>query len=75
MRELLELQPALIHPLAGTLFPTVLPMPDSMLKFWVLDLVHFALSKSALQVEAKASRECLQPRTYWPARLLTRFHT
>ncbi|KAH7106040.1 Symplekin tight junction protein C terminal-domain-containing protein [Auriculariales sp. MPI-PUGE-AT-0066] len=55
VRDLLEFQPAAIHPLVGTLVTTIQTASDSMFKFWMLDLILFALSKSPLSVEAKAT--------------------
>ncbi|EJD43771.1 hypothetical protein AURDEDRAFT_65903 [Auricularia subglabra TFB-10046 SS5] len=61
LRERLELQPGLIHPLCMTLIPTVAGSADSLMKAWVLDLLHYALSRSPLPVDAKAqlAAQCL----------------
>lgn len=56
LRAQLEMQPALIHPLCTMLVSTIVTASDSLMKLWVLDLLHFALSRSTLGVDAKAQR-------------------
>jgi symplekin len=53
LRETLEAQPAPIPLLCGTLIKTVSGGGDSLLKRWVLDLVQFAICRSALSLEAR----------------------
>ncbi|KIJ55664.1 hypothetical protein M422DRAFT_63678 [Sphaerobolus stellatus SS14] len=51
LRESLENQPKHIPILCTTLINTVANAADSLLKRWVLDLLHFGIAKSALSVE------------------------
>ncbi|KZV93110.1 hypothetical protein EXIGLDRAFT_674317 [Exidia glandulosa HHB12029] len=61
LRAQLELQPGLIHPLCTMLVPTIAHAADSLMKHWVLDLLHYALSRSSLPVDAKSqlAAQCL----------------
>lgn len=54
LRESLEAHPSPIPILCTTLVKTVAGAGDSVLKRWVLDLLHFAISGPALSVEARA---------------------
>jgi len=53
LRESLEQHPAPIPILAGTLITIVVNAGDSLLKAWVIDLLHFAICRSTLSVEQK----------------------
>ncbi|KAJ7634117.1 Symplekin tight junction protein C terminal-domain-containing protein [Mycena polygramma] len=53
LRESLELQPAPIPVLVGVLVGQVLNAGDSLLKTWVIDLVHFAICRARLSVEQR----------------------
>ena len=53
LREALELQPAPIPILSQTLIGVVANAGDSLVKRWVLDLVHFAICRSSLTLEVR----------------------
>lgn len=53
LRQSLEQHPAPIRILVGTLIPTTAGGGDSLLKRWVIDLLHFAICRSTLPVEQK----------------------
>ncbi|KAJ7281804.1 Symplekin tight junction protein C terminal-domain-containing protein [Mycena rebaudengoi] len=53
LREALELQPAPITVLVGALIGFVVNAGDSLLKTWVLDLLHFAICRAALSLEQR----------------------
>ncbi|KAJ6493673.1 Symplekin tight junction protein C terminal-domain-containing protein [Mycena vitilis] len=53
LRESLELQPAPIPVLVGVLVGQVVNAGDSLLKTWVIDLVHFAICRARLSVEQR----------------------
>ncbi|KIJ65684.1 hypothetical protein HYDPIDRAFT_131045 [Hydnomerulius pinastri MD-312] len=53
LRESLEAHPAPIPILCTTLIKTVLAAGDSLLKRWVLDLLHFAISRSSLSQDVR----------------------
>lgn len=53
LRESLESQPSPIPILAQTLFSVTVNAGDSLLKRWVLDLVHFAICRSTLTLDQK----------------------
>ena len=56
LRESLEAHPSPIPILCTTLIKTVSGAGDSLLKRWVLDLLHFAICRSALTLEVRTSR-------------------
>ena len=56
LRESLEAHPSPIPILCTTLIKTVSGAGDSLLKRWVLDLLHFAICRSALSLEARTQR-------------------
>ena len=56
LREHLEAHPSPIPVLCTTLIVTVSGAGDSALKRWVLDLLHFAICRSTLSVEARTQR-------------------
>jgi symplekin len=56
LRESLEAHPSPIPILCTTLIKTVSGAGDSLLKRWVLDLLHFAICRSSLTLEVRASR-------------------
>ena len=56
LRESLEAYPNPIPILCTTLIKTVSSSGDSLLKRWVLDLLHFAICRSSLSVEARTQR-------------------
>lgn len=53
LRESLEIQPAPISILVGTLLTIVVNAGDSLLKRWVIDLLQFAICRSTLTLEQK----------------------
>ncbi|KZT10059.1 uncharacterized protein LAESUDRAFT_673791 [Laetiporus sulphureus 93-53] len=53
LRESLEAHPGPIPVLCTTLIKTVSGAGDSLLKRWVIDLLHFAICRSNLSVEAR----------------------
>ncbi|KAF9221332.1 hypothetical protein BS17DRAFT_785211 [Gyrodon lividus] len=53
LRESLEVHPAPIPILCTTLIKTVSGAGDSLLKRWVLDLLHFAIARSSLSQEVR----------------------
>ncbi|KAF9245242.1 Symplekin tight junction protein C terminal-domain-containing protein [Melanogaster broomeanus] len=53
LRESLEAYPAPIPILCTTLIKTVSGAGDSLLKRWVLDLLHFAIARSSLSQEVR----------------------
>ncbi|ESK96439.1 cleavage polyadenylation specificity factor [Moniliophthora roreri MCA 2997] len=53
LRESLEIQPAPIRSLIGTLLSNVVNAADSLLKTWVIDLLHFAICRSTLSMDQK----------------------
>lgn len=53
LREALEIQPAPIPILSQTLINVVANTGDSLVKRWVLDLVHFAICRSSLTLEVR----------------------
>ncbi|XP_006461965.1 hypothetical protein AGABI2DRAFT_206048, partial [Agaricus bisporus var. bisporus H97] len=63
LREALELHPAPIPILVHTLIGKVVNSGDSLLKRWVLDLLHFALGRSSLSIEQRTqmSLQLLEP--------------
>jgi symplekin len=56
LRESLEAHPAPIPILCTTLVKTVSGAGDSLLKRWVLDLLHFAIARSALSQQVRSQR-------------------
>lgn len=57
LRENLEAHPTPIPILCSTLIKAVSGAGDSLLKRWVLDLVHYALGRSTLSFDAKTQRQ------------------
>ncbi|KAF9462864.1 Symplekin tight junction protein C terminal-domain-containing protein [Collybia nuda] len=53
LRETLENHPAPIPILVGTLIGIVVNAGDSLLKRWVIDLLHFAICRSTLSLEQR----------------------
>ncbi len=53
LRESLEAHPSPIPILCSTLIRTVSGAGDTLLKRWVLDLLHFAICRSTLSIEAR----------------------
>jgi symplekin len=53
LREALELHPAPIPILVHTLIGKVVNAGDSLLKRWVIDLLHFALGRSSLSLDQR----------------------
>jgi symplekin len=53
LRDSLEQHPAPIRVLVGTLIASVVNAGDSLLKTWVIDLLHFAICRSTLSMEQK----------------------
>ena len=58
LRELLEGHPTLATVCSGFAL-NVLSGPDSLLRRWALDLVHFAICKSALSTDVRTKRAWL----------------
>ena len=56
LRESLEAHPNPIPILCTTLIKTVSGAGDSLLKRWVLDLLHFAICRSSLSLDARTQR-------------------
>ena len=56
LRDSLEAHPNPIPILCTTLIKTVSGAGDSLLKRWVLDLLHFAICRSSLSLEARTQR-------------------
>ena len=56
LRDSLESHPSPIPILCTTLIRTVSGAGDSLLKRWVLDLLHFALARSTLTLDARTQR-------------------
>lgn len=64
LRESLELQPAPIVVLVGALIGFVVNAGDSLLKTWVIDLLHFAICRAPLSLEQRTQRSsqpCPEP--------------
>jgi symplekin len=59
LRESLEAYPSPIPILCTTLLGVVPGAGDSLLKRWVLDLLHFAISRSSLTLDARTQRSFL----------------
>ena len=59
LRESLEARPQPIPILCTTLIKNVSGANDSLLKRWVLDLLHFAICRSPLSMEVRTNRQCL----------------
>lgn len=59
LRENLEFRPNPIPILCTSLLKSVSTQSDSLLKRWVLDLLHFAISRSSLSSEVRTNREHL----------------
>jgi symplekin len=55
LRESLEARPNPIPILCTTLIKTVSGAGDSLLKRWVLDLLHFAICRSNLSLEVRTN--------------------
>ena len=53
LRESLEIHPAPIPILAGTPIGIVVHANDSLLKRWVIDLLHFAICRSTLSLDQR----------------------
>ena len=58
LRETLEAQPHPIPILCNTLLKTAAGSNDSLLKRWVLELLHFGIARAPLSVEARTNRAC-----------------
>ena len=56
LRESLEAHPSPIPILCTTLLKVVPGAGDSLLKRWVLDLLHFAIGRSSLSLDARTQR-------------------
>ena len=56
LREFLEARPQPIPILCTTLIKNVTGANDSLLKRWVLDLLHFAICRSPLSMEVRTNR-------------------
>lgn len=56
LRESLETRPQPIPVLCTNLIKNVSCANDSLLKRWVLDLLHFAISRSPLNMEVRTNR-------------------
>ena len=58
LRETLEAQPHPIPVLCNTLLKTAAGSNDSLLRRWVLDLLHFGIARAPLAVDARTNRAC-----------------
>ena len=58
LRETLEAQPHPIPVLCNTLLKTVAGSNDSLLRRWVLELLHFGIARAPLSVDARTNRAC-----------------
>jgi len=56
LRESLEARPQPIPVICTTLIKNVSGANDSLLKRWVLDLLHFAICRSSLGMDARTNR-------------------
>ncbi len=56
LRETLEAQPYPIPILCNTLLKTAAGSNDSLLKRWVLELLHFGIARAPLSIEARTNR-------------------
>lgn len=63
LREFLEQQPAPITVIIPPLLHTIVPAKDSAFKRWVVDILHFGLSRSSLPGEMKAQCKPSSKRT------------
>ncbi|KAI0322800.1 Symplekin tight junction protein C terminal-domain-containing protein [Amylostereum chailletii] len=54
LRESLEAHPHLLPVLCNTLIQTVANAEDSLLKRWVIDLLHFGIARAPLPLETRA---------------------
>jgi len=61
LRETLEAQPHPIPVLCNTLLKTAAGSNDSLLRRWVLDLLHFGIARAPLAVDAHTNREFSPP--------------
>ena len=59
LRETLEAQPHPIPILCNTLLKTAAASNDSLLRRWVLDLLHFGIARAPLAVDARTNRAWL----------------
>ena len=59
LRESLEAFPSPIPVLCSTLLKTAAGPTDTLLKRWVLELLHFAICRSSLSLEARTQRASL----------------
>lgn len=62
LRENLEASPSPIPILCTTLIKTVSNAGDSLLKKWVLDLLHYAICRSTLSIDTRTQRACFLSR-------------
>jgi symplekin len=56
LRETLEAQPHPIPILCNTLLKTAAGSNDSLLRRWVLELLHFGIARAPLSVDARTNR-------------------
>jgi symplekin len=56
LRDSLEARPQPLPILCATLLNTLLSADDSLLKRWVLDLIHYGIARAALPPEARTQR-------------------
>jgi symplekin len=59
LRETLEAQPHPIPILCNTLLKTAAGSNDSLLRRWVLELLHFGIARAPLSVDARTNRTSL----------------
>jgi symplekin len=59
LRETLEAQPHPIPILCQTLLKTAAGSNDSLLRRWVLELLHFGIARAPLSVDARTNRASL----------------
>ena len=58
LRETLEALPHPIPILCNTLLKTTAASNDSLLRRWVLELLHFGIARAPLSVDARTNRAC-----------------
>lgn len=56
VRQFLEANPSTIPIFCSTIIQRVIGAPDTLLKRWLLDLLHFGMIRSSLSLEARTQR-------------------
>jgi symplekin len=63
LRESLEKNPGPIRILVGTLMRNVVNADDSMIKRWVIELLHYGVSKAELSLDVKTQSQSVSENT------------